>query len=85
MAEKQTLAEKFKLKTPTNLGFGERIMVIEDQQDLRLIIVHDLNKLNYKNVVHKANGYEAIEFMKDDPTPIKAFISDMDSFGYRVV
>jgi tetratricopeptide (TPR) repeat protein len=78
MAEKQTLAQKFKLKTPTNLGFGERIMVIEDQQDLRLIIVHHLNKLNYKNVVHKANGYEAIEFMKDDPTPIKAFISDMD-------
>jgi len=74
----QSLAAKFKLKLPESLNYQERILVVEDQQDLRLIVVHHLAKLNFKNVIHKANGYEALEFMREDSTPIGAFIVNMD-------
>jgi tetratricopeptide (TPR) repeat protein len=73
----QSLADKFKIKTPKALEFKDRIMVVEPQQDLRLIVMHHLSKLSYKNVVHRANGYEAMEFMKEDPAPISAFIVNM--------
>ena len=39
------------------------ILVVEDQTDLRLIVVHQLRKMTYSNVVQATNGYEAIERM----------------------
>jgi len=77
MAEPIDLAKLFKIPVPTQMGFDDPIIVIEDQQDLRLIIVHHLQKMNFSTVKHVANGYEALELLNDHKGSA-TFICDLD-------
>jgi tetratricopeptide (TPR) repeat protein len=67
----------FNIKAPEKLKPEDPILVIEDQQDLRLIIAHQLQKLQFSNVKQASNGYEALEMMKD-LTNISAIVCDME-------
>lgn len=60
----QSLAQKFKLHIPTEMEFSDSIVVVEDQQDLRLILVHHLHKTGYSKVFHANNGFDAFEAVK---------------------
>ncbi len=59
-----SLAELFKLPCPEQIDVGQYVMIVEDQQDLRLIVAHHLAKLNYRKVSQTANGLEAITFLQ---------------------
>ncbi|HYX33112.1 MAG TPA: tetratricopeptide repeat protein [Oligoflexus sp.] len=68
MSEKKSLAEEYGIKVDAQLGHEDPIMLIEDQQDLRLIVAHHLNKLGFATIKQFTNGHEALHFMKDNPT-----------------
>ncbi|WP_141735299.1 tetratricopeptide repeat protein [Oligoflexus tunisiensis] len=67
MSDKKSLAEEYGIKVGSQLDHEDPIMLIEDQQDLRLIVAHHLNKLGFSTVKQFANGHEALHFMKDNP------------------
>jgi tetratricopeptide (TPR) repeat protein len=70
MSDKKTLADEYGIKVGTQLDHEDPIMLVEDQQDLRLIVAHHLNKLGFTTVKQFANGHEALHFMKDNPALI---------------
>jgi tetratricopeptide (TPR) repeat protein len=74
----RNLAAKYKISTPTQPDGKDTILVVEDQMDLRLIVVHQLQKLNFGQVKHCSNGYEAIEIIKSHEGKFSAYVSDMD-------
>ena len=77
MADVLDLSKLFKIQVPAQMAYDDPIVVIEDQQDLRLIIVHHLQKMTFSNVKHVANGYEALELLSDQKG-IMTFICDLD-------
>lgn len=80
MAEENTkfLATKYKIRIPGQIDFKENVVVIEDQTDLRLIIAHQLQKQSFSNVKQAANGYEAIEVMKQNEISSAMYVCDME-------
>jgi tetratricopeptide (TPR) repeat protein len=74
----KSLAARYKIPSPAQLDAKDTIMVVEDQTDLRLIVTHQLKKLNFANIRHATNGYEAIESLRETPGKIAAFIVDQD-------
>ena len=67
----------FNIKTPEKMNTEDPVLVIEDQQDIRLIIAHQLQKLQFNKVKQASNGYEALEMMKE-LKGISAIVCDMD-------
>ncbi len=67
----------FNIPLPEKIHNEAPIIVIDDQQDLRLIVVHQLQKLQFNNVKQAANGYEALELMQDHKG-LSAVICDME-------
>ncbi len=63
----KSLAEEFGIGLGQGLDFDDPILLIEDQQDLRLIVAHHLNKLGYRSVRQFMNGHDALHFMRDNP------------------
>jgi two-component system chemotaxis response regulator CheY len=55
----------FKIPMPEKINTEAPVIVIDDQQDLRLIIVHQLQKLQFTTVKQASNGYEALEIMQE--------------------
>ena len=74
----KSLAQKYKVPMPTGLNSKDQIMVVEDQTDLRLIVTHQLKKLNFSTVRQCANGYEAVEVAGAEENTISAYICDID-------
>jgi tetratricopeptide (TPR) repeat protein len=65
MADPIDFAALFKIPVPTQLDHNATVIVVEDQQDLRLIIAHQLAKLQFTKVKQASNGYEALEVMRE--------------------
>lgn len=76
MTEQSSLASKFKIPCPTDIDREHLVIIAEDQQDMRLIIAHHLNKLGFKNIQQCQNGYDVIEFMKENKKKVSVVISD---------
>jgi tetratricopeptide (TPR) repeat protein len=74
------LAAKFNIPTPTQLDLKAPVLVVDDQQDLRLIIAHHLGKLQFAKVIQAANGLEALEAIRNNPN-LAAVICDSDMPG----
>jgi tetratricopeptide (TPR) repeat protein len=55
----------FNIHTPTDLDHELPVVVVEDQQDMRLIVTHQLQKLQFMKVKQSANGYEALELLAE--------------------
>lgn len=53
----------FNIKLMTELDLTSPVIVIEDQQDLRLILAHHLQKLQFSKIRHASNGYEGLEVL----------------------
>ena len=67
----------FNIPTPEKINTDAPIIVVDDQQDLRLIVVHQLQKLQFNNVKQASNGYEALEVMQEHKG-FSAVICDME-------
>lgn len=79
MGGNKSLAEEFGIKLAEQLGNDDPIMLIEDQQDLRLIMAHHLGKLGFSIVKQFANGHEALQYLRDNPNPVfSVTIADKD-------
>jgi tetratricopeptide (TPR) repeat protein len=63
-AEEISIGELFGLDHPTDIDQSKPVLVVEDQQNMRLIIAHHLQKLQFKNVLQAANGLEAMEKLR---------------------
>ena len=51
-----SIAEIFDISCPAELDINRPVLVVEDQQDMRLIIVHHLQKLQFKKVLQSSNS-----------------------------
>lgn len=71
-------AKMFNIKTPAKLDTNQTILVVEDQQDMRLIVVHQLQKLTFTKVKQASNGMEALEVMAEEKNSISVIICDME-------
>ena len=67
----------FSIQSPAKLNPEDPILVIEDQQDLRLIITHQLHKLQFTKVCQASNGYDAVDIIKETKG-ISAVICDLE-------
>jgi len=76
MAE-ESIAAQFNIKIPENLDTNLPVMIVEDQQDMRLIICHHLSKLQFKEVIQAANGLEAVKLLRGNPKT-SLIIADME-------
>lgn len=70
-------AKMFNIQSPVKLDPEQPILVVEDQQDMRLIIAHQLKKLQFTKVKHASNGYDAIEIIQETEN-ISCVICDLD-------
>ena len=66
-----------KLKIPDHINSDDLIIVIEPQQELRVIVVHQLNKIGFNNVLHTSNAYEALTKMYTTPK-VSTIICNME-------
>lgn len=67
----------FNIQSPVKLDPEQPILVVEDQQDLRLIIAHQLKKLQFTKVKHASNGFDALEIIQETEN-ISCVICDLD-------
>lgn len=74
----RSLAAKYKIPVPTQLDQKDTIVVVEDQTDLRLIVAHQLQKMNFSSVKQAPNGYEALELIRTQRLKVAAIICDLD-------
>jgi tetratricopeptide (TPR) repeat protein len=75
----KSLAAKYKIATPSHLDPKQTIVVVEDQTDLRLIVSHQIQKLQLGTLKQAGNGYEAVELVKShEGQKIQAFVVDWD-------
>lgn len=78
MSDIKNLAEEFGIQIPKDIDKNETILLVESQQDIRLIVAHHLNKIGYRKVVQAANGMEALEALKKGDGKTSVIISAME-------
>ena len=66
----------------TRLARGETVLVVEDESDLRTMIVRALDRLNYK-IIEAATAEEALELVENYPDPIHLLLTDVVMPGLR--
>lgn len=67
----------FNIQMPAKLDPNLPVLVVEDQQDMRLIITHQLQKLQFSKVKQASNGYEALEVLAEHKD-IACIVCDME-------
>jgi tetratricopeptide (TPR) repeat protein len=67
MSETNTLADEFGIRLESNLDQNRPLFLLEDQQDLRLIVAHHLQKLGFAALHQFTNGHEALTYMQENP------------------
>ena len=58
--EELSIGEIFGLNHPVDIDQNKPVLVVEDQQNMRLIIAHHLQKLQFKNVIQAALTFHMI-------------------------
>ena len=59
-----SLAQEFNLNIPTALLDNDCIIVADPQQDMRMIIVHQLQKLQFKQIIQCRDGMDVLETLR---------------------
>ena len=59
------LISKLGIKIPEKLDPQNQVLIIESQQDMRMICVHHLQKRQFHNILQASNGLEAIEMLEE--------------------
>lgn len=63
-------------EAPIPVGRGERIMVVEDDPDIREITIYSLEMLGYE-VIDGDDGSQAIKIAKEQQSPIDVLLTDV--------
>ncbi len=71
------LAQRYKIRVPEALGLNEPILVVEQKQDMRMILVHHLQKVGFNDVRPARDGMQAIDILKTTKN-IAAIICNLD-------
>ena len=75
----KNLAAKFKITVPSQIDQSQSVLLMDDQQDQRLIISHHLGKMGYKNIKQCANGLDAFEILKAHGDTFSVVLASMES------
>ena len=78
MGDLKKLAASYKIEIPKKIDNDDTVLIIEDQQDLRLIITHHLQKLGFRKIKQCSNGLEAIQFLKGFTGKISVTLCDQE-------
>ena len=70
------IATEFQLTIPGKLEHDDKILLIDEHQDMRMILAHQLQKLNFNNVSQARDGMEALASLKKQK--YAAIICDLD-------
>lgn len=82
--EVKDLASKLGIKIPSKIDPDQHLMIVESQQDMRLICVHHLNQRHFKNIIQAKDGMEALEKitqLKEDGHTLSAVICSNELEG----
>lgn len=74
----KNLAARFKIPSPTQIDQNQTVLLVEDQQDQRLILTHHLSKIGYKNVKQCSTGLDALDCVKSYTLPISVIVASME-------
>src|SRR5690349_274280 len=77
MTDLKNLAQEFKIACPNDINRDDYVLLIENQQDMRLIVAHHLNKLGYRKVHQASNGREALDFLETDHEKVAVTLCDI--------
>jgi two-component system chemotaxis response regulator CheY len=58
------LEKRFQIVTPKDIDPKEPVLVIDDDPDLRIIVVHQLTKLNFTNISQANSGEDGLELAR---------------------
>jgi len=78
MSDLKSIAAEFKIITPEKIEFHDTILLVENQNDVRLILAHHLNKLGYRQIKQCSDGLEAVQWLKTAPKGLALTIADME-------
>ncbi len=78
MGDLKKLAASYKIEIPKKIDHDDTVLIVEDQQDLRLIITHHLQKLGFRKIKQCSNGLEAIQFLKGFTGKISVTLCDQE-------
>lgn len=81
-----SLAQEFNLNIPSSLQDNDLIIVADPQQDMRMIIVHQLQKLQFKQVIQCRDGMEVLtQLRKSDVAAIICTMGLPDMDGLELL
>lgn len=69
-----SLAEMFNLPCPDQIDLESPILVIDGDEDTRLLLVHQLQKLHFKEIVHLDSAYDALCHIREKKTKFSVII-----------
>ncbi|MFW7377572.1 MAG: tetratricopeptide repeat protein [Oligoflexus sp.] len=78
MSDYKSIAAEFNIQTPEKIEFQDLILLVEHQNDVRLILAHHLNKIGYKQIKQCSDGHEAVQWLKTAPRAVALTIAAMD-------
>lgn len=67
MANDVDFSKKFAISIPAKQDPSLPVIVVDDQTDIRLIIMHHLAKLSFSKILQASDGYEAISLLQSTP------------------
>jgi tetratricopeptide (TPR) repeat protein len=73
-----SIATEFNIETPEQLAYTDTLLLVEDQNDLRLILAHHLQKAGFKSIKQCSEGHEAVKWLEENPDKAAMTIAAMD-------
>ena len=74
------LVKRFNITVPDRLNESQPVLVIDNQNDMRMIVVHQLGKLTFSNVLQSSDAMEALDRLRET-SQTAAIICSMDLPG----
>ncbi len=76
--ERVNLAAEFNFSCPEQINQNDTVLLIDNQQDMRLIMAHYLNKMGFKNVHQAVSGQDALQYLEAFKGNISVIICAME-------
>ena len=77
-AKQKSLAQIFRIPAPKEINTKKPVLIVEDQQDMRIIVASHLSKLGFQKVKQAGNGYEALELINTQQEKYSLIVSSIE-------